>query len=306
MRSHLRIRSPWSQLGIFFGLLGAGFLLSSILAFVILQMHGIPMSQFDKLDWSKPDILRVMKWLQALSSITMFLIPALAFGAITFTRRPLFYLGMRRAPKNFMYLLAVVCIFFAFPFVFWLGELNQHFPLPHWMTELEKGAGKQMEAFLKVNRSSDILINILVIAVLPAFCEELCFRGAMQRILIHITKTPWMGIIVAAILFSALHFQFQGFLPRMFLGIVLGALFWYSGSLWPSIIAHFVNNATQVIAVSYAPKYINSNPGLPVYLGVISGILVFLILRYYHKQSTATYYREYESDDLNRYNQFIA
>ncbi|HUR12252.1 MAG TPA: CPBP family intramembrane glutamic endopeptidase [Flavitalea sp.] len=306
MKSYLRIKSPWSQLALFFGLFGAGFFLSSIFAFVVLYLNHIPISDFGKLDWSKPEVLKAMKWLQGVSSITMFLLPALLFALITFTRRPLYFLGIRKATKNFNYWLAIVCIFCAFPFVFWLGELNQLVPLPVWMTELEKDAARQMESFLKVNRASDIMINVFIIAMLPAFCEELCFRGALQRILIHLTKSPWLGILIASILFSALHFQFQGFLPRMFLGMVLGALYWYSGSLWPCIIAHFVNNATQVIAVSYAPRYVNENPGLPVYAGVISGILVFLIIRHYHRHSTSTYYREYESEELNKYNEFIA
>lgn len=306
MRGHLRIRSPWSQLAIFLGLFAAGFVISSVMAFAVLMMNGYKLADLQNLDWTNPAFLRIMKWLQGLSSITMFLIPALLFAMICFHRRRLYFLGVRKASKNFMYWLAVICIFCAFPFVFWLGELNQHIPLPDWMTEMEKDAGKQMEAFLTVRSFSDILINVFIIAVLPAFCEELCFRGALQRVLIHLTKRPWIGIIIASFLFSALHFQFQGFLPRMFLGMVLGGLYWYSGSLWPSIIAHFVNNGTQVIVVSYAPKYVNADPGIPVYAALISGVLVFLIMRYYSKYSSATYYREYETDELNKYNQFIA
>ena len=306
MRGHLRIRSPWSQLAIFLGLFGAGFVISSILAFVVLMMNGFKLADLQNLDWNNPEFLGIMKWLQALSSITMFLIPALAFAWICFRGRRLYFLGIRKASKNFMYWLAVICIFCAFPFVFWLGEINQNFPLPQWMTEMEKDAGKQMEAFLRVRSFTDILINVFIIAVLPAFCEELCFRGGLQRVLIHLTKHPWLGIIIASFLFSALHFQFQGFLPRMFLGMILGGLYWYSGSLWPSIIAHFVNNATQVIIVSYSPKYVTENPGLPIAVALISGLLVFFIMRYYSKNSSSTYYREYETDELNKYNQFIA
>ena len=92
----------------------------------------------------------------------------------------------------------------------------------------------------------------------------------------------------------------------MFLGVVLGALYWYSGSLWPSIVAHFVNNAVQVVAVSYAPKYISENPGMPIYAGIMSGIAVFALVWYYQRISRVTYAKVYEVDDLNRTNQFIA
>ncbi len=91
------------------------------------------------------------------------------------------------------------------------------------MIDSEKEASKQMQAFLKVKNSSDVIINILLVALLPAICEEVFFRGCLQRILIYAFKSPWTGIIVTAALFSAFHMQFEGFLPRMFLGALLGA-----------------------------------------------------------------------------------
>jgi membrane protease YdiL (CAAX protease family) len=107
------------------------------------------------------------------------------------------------------------------------------------------------------------------------------------------------------VVFSALHLQFQGFLPRMFLGVILGALYWYSGSLWTSILAHFVNNAIQVIAVSYSPKYVNDNPSVPVLYALISGVAVFAILWGYKKYSHVSYAKVYEMDEADQNNQFL-
>ena len=92
----------------------------------------------------------------------------------------------------------------------------------------------------------------------------------------------------------------------MFLGVVLGALYWYSGSLWTSILAHFVNNGVQVVAVSYAPEYASENPSIPALPGIASGIVVFIILWVYRRFSTVTYSKVYESDRLNVANQFLA
>ena len=128
----------------------------------------------------------------------------------------------------------------------------------------------------------------------------------MQRVMIHLTKNPWAGIIITAILFSALHMQFMGFLPRMFMGIVLGAFCWYSGSLWTSIIGHFVYNGIQVIAVAYFSEYADKNPEAPMLAGIASGIAVWAIIWYYRKQSTITYSKVYRTDDLTPTNQFIA
>lgn len=100
--------------------------------------------------------------------------------------------------------------------------------------------------------------------------------------------------------------QFQGFLPRMFLGVILGAIYWYSGSLWPSILAHFVNNAIQVIAVSYSPEYIDKEPAVPVFVALVSGLLIWAILWMFKSFSTVSYQKVYEPEELNRGNQFLA
>ena len=205
-----------------------------------------------------------------------------------------------------MYILAVVALFFSLPFVFWMGELNQKIPLPTWMTSMEKDALEQMQAFLKVNNPIDVWVNVFIIAMLPAIGEELCFRSVLQRIMIRLTRSPWAGILVTGFLFSLLHFQFEGFLPRMLLGIILGALYWYSGSIWTSILAHFFNNALQVLVVSYMPKYVDTNPSIPVLIAVVSLIATLAILYFYRKISTITYSKVYEVDELTPHNEFIA
>jgi membrane protease YdiL (CAAX protease family) len=124
--------------------------------------------------------------------------------------------------------------------------------------------------------------------------------------MIHISRKPWVGIILTSIIFSALHFQFQGFLPRVFLGILLGALFWYSGSLWTCILAHFINNAVQVLAVSYSPGLVTKEPSIPFIAALISALAVLAVIWLYKSLSTVTYEKVYEPDELNRVNQFIA
>jgi uncharacterized protein len=305
MVGHLRVKSPWSQLGIFMGLLGAAFVIASIVMAVIALSMELPVVG-QKLDWGQPGVLKVMKLIQAISSVLIFFLPAVIFGLIVYRGNTFNFLGMRPVPVKPMYVFAMVAIVVAFPFVFWLGELNHLIPLPKWMGDLESEATKQMQAFLKAESVADVIVNVVIIAFLPALCEEICFRGALQRIMIHLTRHPWAGIIVTSIFFSALHLQFQGFLPRMFLGVILGAIYWYSGSLWPSILAHFINNAVQVVAVSYAPEYIEKNPPISIFVALISGLFTFGILWLFKSYSKVTYQKIYEPDELNRSNQFVA
>ncbi len=296
MTSHLRIKSPRAQLGLFLGLFGLCYLFTGILSVNVCDHYHIPVVS-SQIDWNDAKTLRVLKTIQAFSSLSMFLLPAVLFAVFTFYDHHSHYLGFKPAEKPQMYILAVLGILLALPLVVWLGKLNEQIPLPSSLNQLEKEAGDQIQAFLKIRHRYDVWLNVFIIALLPAICEEMCFRGALQRICINIFKNAWVGIIVTGILFSALHFQFQGFLPRMFLGILLGAFYWYSGSLWTSILAHFANNALQVIMASYATRYVKENPDAPMLAALGCTLVVAAIIWYYRKLSTVSYARVYGSDE---------
>lgn len=301
MRGHLRLASPWRQLGVLFGFFCLTYVFIMSLTLIVYSVSGI-----NSVDFNNPRDIGIAKFLQALASIILFILPVFIFARFTFTGNYGYFLGFRRAEKSNMYILGILGIFLAMPFVFWLGDLNSRIPLPSNLVKLEEESSKQMAAFLKASTPLDIVVNVFIIALLPAICEELFFRSGLQRIIIHITRNPWAGIVMTAIIFSAFHMQFAGFLPRMFLGIVLGAFYWFSGSIYTSMIAHFVNNAVQVIAASYAPKYIDKNPETPVLAAIVCGIAVWAILWFFQKQSTVSYSKEYNTDELNTTNQFIA
>ena len=298
MYGHLRVKNPVKQLLI---------LIAVFTPQLLILIGGLLLARQNNFEVDDlPVSSNQVKFLQGFSSLIFFFLPAFLFAVFVFTGKYFRFLGFRPAQKPGMYLIAPVLILFALFFAFWLGKLNEFIPLPDWMKMMEENTAKQMTEFLKVNDWKDIVINLIVIGFLPAVCEEIFFRGALQRVMIHLTKSPWTGIIISAFLFSALHLQFQGLLPRMFLGIVLGALYWYSGSLWTSIIAHFVNNALQVLVVSFYPKYIDTNPSMPFWLPLVSGVLVIVLLYFYRRQSTITYAKVYEPDSLNPGSQFIA
>ena len=297
MTGHYRIRSPWMQLGILI------LVFSPQLALLIFSLFsGIEVN----IDTSNPETLGKLKLSQAISSVAFFVLPAFLYAVFCFRGHYGFFLGLKKAQLTNMYILAILCIIFSFPVVSLLGTFNRAIDLPKWMISMEETNAEQLQAFLKVSNTGDLIINIIVIALIPAFCEEMLFRGALQRVLIHLTRNPWAGIVITAILFSALHMEFLGFLPRMFMGIVLGALYWYSGSLWTSILAHFVFNAIQVVGVAYMPELANNDPEIPILAGIAGAIAVLAILWYYRKQSTITYAKVYRTDDITPANQFTA
>ena len=126
-----------------------------------------------------------------------------------------------------------------------------HFPyylkeVENWMKTSENAANNLSELFLKVNTISGLIFNIFMMALLPALSEEFLFRGVFQRLFSEMFKNYHWGIVFSAALFSAIHFQFYGFVPRMLLGVIFGFMLVWSGTLWVPIIAHFMNNAIGV------------------------------------------------------------
>ena len=123
---------------------------------------------------------------------------------------------------------------------------------------MEEAYERQVKVMTRMNGWSDYIFSLLVMALGPAIFEETFFRGGMQRILHGMTGRTWSPVIITALVFSAVHFSYFGFIPRVALGIVLGLLYQYSGSLWTSIAAHFLNNAVVVTMI-----FIYTQRGLP-------------------------------------------
>jgi hypothetical protein len=158
-------------------------------------------------------------------------------------------------------------------------------PAPAWMHNSEKEAAAITKIFLQMNGTSDLLINLFMIDLIPAIGEELLFRGLFQPLFQKLTNNPHLGIWLSAILFSALHMQFLGFFPRMFMGAAFGYLLLWSGSLWLPIIGHFINNAGAVFiafliqknGISEEIETVGAGQGGLLYV-VVSSLLVAVLL----------------------------
>jgi len=211
-------------------------------------------------DLNNPENLNLLKYLQISQSTGLFLIPPFILGYL-FSGNSWSYLKFRQLPMMVPAVITFLILISCLPVVNFLNEFNQGLQLPgwlsgveNWMKRSEQAAEKLTEAFLAVDSINGLLLNLLMIAVIPAIGEELLFRGVIQRILVEWTKNIHLGIFIAAFIFSAFHFQFYGFLPRLLLGVLFGYLFVYSGSIWYPVIAHFINNAMAVLVYYFIGK----------------------------------------------------
>ncbi len=202
-----------------------------------------------------PKEINLLKAAQVITSTLLFIVPVALFCRFMRPERNVF-LNMGAMPHVYFLITAAACIFFALPAVAGLEEWNQRIQLPaffgssqDWMVQKENTAEKVYMAFFEDKSMLGLFINLLVMGFVAALSEELFFRGMLQGILVKNKVNMHVAIILAAALFSAFHLQFFGFLPRFFLGIVLGYLYYITQNLWVSIAAHFFNNAFAIISV---------------------------------------------------------
>ncbi len=240
--------------------------------------------------------INFLKYFQVVQSIGLFVVPPFILGRL-YHGNISEYLLIDRTTNGQSYLLAVGALLMALPFINFLGEINSQMKLPealsgieNWMRTMEDAAELMVEKFMKVETMPGLFFNIFMIGMLPALGEELMFRGVIQRIFTNWTKNYHWAIWITAFLFSAMHMQFYGFLPRMVLGAMFGYLLVWTRTMWVPIVAHLANNTMGVMGYFLINKGVvtkdvdelGAGPGqvsLVIISVILTGLLLFLIYR---------------------------
>jgi uncharacterized protein len=307
MKGLLQHKSAWNQFLLLICItLVSFFVIGLVGTLAITAFSGVSIKELadiGKMDLSIPSNLNFVRALQVIQFVALFLVPSV-IAAKLFSLNERKYLGIRK-PYHWLYFLGgILVITLALPLTNLLGELNKDVQFPRgietWMKNAEEEATRTMRSLLSQRSVTDLVINIICIAGLAAIGEELLFRGVVQRLLIKMFRNVWIGIIISAILFSALHMQFYGFLPRFMLGVLLGALYWYSGSLWVPILTHFFYDASLIVIAFFNPEMLNDETPVPmrgfVILGIIGLILIILIFKWMKSASRSSYDEIYRAE----------
>ena len=267
-RESLRESKPSNQL--FFALL---VIVICALAVMILSValvwlfFGVNPSQLGAAmqDLSNPNTISLLKFIQILQAIGVFILPPFIVAWFLHPN-PRQFLHFQIRPDLISIIFVVAIVMVSNPLINWLTEINSKLSFPSWLKAIEiwmqnseNQANQITEAFLSTTSVSSLLINLGMVAILPAIGEELLFRGIVQQLFKKILKNAHIAIWVSAIIFSAVHLQFYGFLPRMLLGAMFGYMLEWSGTIWLPILAHFVNNATAVIGYFLMHKEVIGN-----------------------------------------------
>ncbi len=195
-----------------------------------------------------------------IQDIFMLIMPALVTALIV-TRQPVKLLALGRMPSAGRVLIAIAVMLLASPAMSWIIELNSSIQLPESLAALEQkmramedSAQATLDFMLGAHTPANLFVNILLIGLLAGFSEELFFRGALQRLINSTGLSATAAIWISAIIFSAIHMQFYGFVPRMLLGVYFGYLLVWSGSVWLPVIVHAFNNSMFLVL-----KYMTGN-----------------------------------------------
>lgn len=275
-------------------------LFSVVAGLLVVLFFGFDLQSFN--DYTNPEVIAGLKFFQLMSAIGVFIVPPILFGWIVY-KKPISALSLKNSSTPINWIMVFVVMVVSMPFLSWLVEFNQQLVLPEflatieqWMKQSEQNAEAITKVFLTFNGFTSFLYVLLIVAVIPAIGEELLFRGVVQKIMVSWFKNYHVAIWVTAILFSALHMQFYGFLPRMLLGALFGYVFYWSGSLWLPILGHFINNGSVVFLTYLYPEMIENteinlfDSELNWIANIVSAILLMVTLAWFkklnNKQST--------------------
>ncbi|MDL2242112.1 CPBP family intramembrane metalloprotease [Bacteroidales bacterium OttesenSCG-928-K03] len=239
-----------------------------------------------------------MKIIQGITQIFTFMLPPFIFLKINKVDIKYFF-GFNIKPSFIIILLSIILFLVAYPMIDWLLMQNSKMILPDWLSGVEEWMQRTqtmneelMVRLLGVTNIGGLLLNILIIAIIPAIGEELLFRGILQKMLTNKIRNYHWAIIITSIIFSAVHMEFYSFLPRVILGMILGYTFYYTGNIIVPMVIHFVNNTISIVMYYYCFNYVfngeifdmnATSEYTNIYFAlaslIVTGLVLFLIKR---------------------------
>jgi len=291
MKTYLKYQPAAVQFLAFLGL-AAGFLIidSVISSFFFTDITKVLL---DKNAVISPEVMVKFKWAQLAGSVVSFIIPSLLFAYYS-APNALPYIGIRKTVSPALLMASFLLLVTIQPFIGLLGEWNAKInfgSLQKALLEMEALYNRALQVFLQMNTFGDLLLNLILMALLPAMGEELFFRGSLQKSLLLMSNKPWLAIVVSSAVFALLHGTFFKIIPIFTLGLLLGLVYHLTRNLWYAILIHFLNNAFAVLTVYYAnssetlKKLSNDDLSVPVYVALISLILGIGIVYFIQKKS---------------------
>jgi membrane protease YdiL (CAAX protease family) len=251
-------RSIQYQLGLFFLLFLSGYTIGQTVGVAILLIAQLASgNEFTFANLTDQPVW-VLQIVQLLGAIFAFLLPAVC-AAWLFSPKPKEFLNMWGFPNIRLILLVTLTTVLISPAISLTGYYNAQMKLPEFMAPfeqimryLEDSATAAVEKMFSEKGIIYLITNLIVIALAAGVTEEFFFRGTLMSVLQRKIRNHHVVIWTIAFIFSAVHVQFYGFIPRMLLGAYLGYLLYWTKNIWVPVFVHFLNNAIVVLAMSFS------------------------------------------------------
>jgi membrane protease YdiL (CAAX protease family) len=256
---------------------------------------------FPLISGCNPTDLNSLRFIQISSQIFTFVLPPFIYVILT-KEKPIESLGIKKTSLLWI-LIGLALMYAIMPLNSIFTEWNAGLKFPESLKGLEEilkstqeAATKLMEKMVNVNTIGGLLLNLFMIAGLAALGEELLFRSIIQTSLIKICKNVHIGIIIASAIFSFIHFEFYGFIPRLVLGLLLGYMYYYSRSIWVPMAMHFANNGTIVFlyylnnidAINIDVENFGKTNIIVTLLSIVVTIALFWLAAHFHNKDIKT------------------
>lgn len=268
----------FQRLIIFIVILIVGVVFASLGSFIPVLIEGISLDEIKEnpaimMEKLSPSGIRLSLLIQHLF---LFILPAILYGFYIFRKNGLVGMDLGKSPHVMNILLGLVLLLVAYPLVNFVHYINSLIPLADWMVSSEAQVAETLNKILNSKSPFVLVINILLVALMPALGEELVFRGILQKNLSKILKNPHFAIWLAATIFSGIHLQFEGFFARIMLGAIMGYSYYFTRNLWVPIIIHFMNNLIPVLAFMILGKDLTETTNIQNEFSWISLIIPIL------------------------------
>jgi len=242
-------RSSWSKLLGFLLILALCFFVGNVILVLFAMMGGLSITEgldiFAAI--SDPGMRPYIKAGIGFNHLVMFIGTSLIFAYWLKRKNWSSYFDTEEIDWTLLlgFIFLLIC---AYPLI---GVSATIFEDVEWASQMDEGSIDALMKMLQMDSIGDLLVNLIIVALLPAIGEELLFRGIIQKELVSKIKNHHVAIVVASIIFSGVHLQIQGFLPKFFIGLILGYAYYWTKSIWYPMILHFINNGMQTLILYF-------------------------------------------------------
>lgn len=269
-----------------------GALIGNLLMLGILLTCGLEFSEtkevfalLEKAEFELP-----VKFGIALSHLFLFTFSSLLYWKWVYRANVSEYFAFNRKydfSKQIVFVSILLC---AYPLIAASADVFRFNDLPEWMLSNDENQLEALSNILAMDQAVDLLINLFIVALLPAIGEELLFRGIIQQELMKAMRNKHLAIFLASFIFAAVHLQITGLPPKLIIGLILGYTLYWTKHIRYAMVLHFINNSLPLLALYSIGEVPDAAADIPdkgsasiYFAALFSIILVYFLVLYTSK-----------------------